>query len=76
MWDEFQLGGYDQQQFEWVQQTCLAVCPKQEQSYIETKQPQLTLVCLLFKSWTVTTHTQKWSTVASISSFPVRAVFV
>lgn len=39
MWKEFQLGGYDQQQFEWVQQTCLAVCPKQEQSYIETKQP-------------------------------------
>ena len=55
MWEEFQLGGYDQQQFEWVQQTCLAVCPKQEQSYTETKQPQLTLVCLLFKSWTVTT---------------------
>lgn len=59
MWEEFQLGGYDQQQFEWVQQTCLAVCPKQEQSYTETKQPQLTLVCLLFKSWTVTTHTQR-----------------
>ena len=33
MWEEFQLGGYDQQQFEWVQQTCLAWCPKQEQSY-------------------------------------------
>lgn len=59
MWEEFQLGGHDQQQFEWVQQTCLAVCPKQEQSYTETKQPQLTLVCLLFKSWTVTTHTQR-----------------
>ena len=44
MWEEFQLGGYDQQQFEWVQQTCLAWCPKQEQSYTETKQPQLTLV--------------------------------
>jgi len=39
MWEEFQLGGYDQQQFEWVQQTCLVVCPKQEQSYIEIKQP-------------------------------------
>lgn len=59
MWEDFQLGGYDQQQFEWVQQTCLAWCPKQEQSYTETKQPQLTLVCLLFKSWTVTTHTQR-----------------
>lgn len=47
MWEDFQLGGYDQQQFEWVQQTCLAWCPKQEQSYTETKQPQLTLVCLL-----------------------------
>ena len=39
MWEEFQLGGYDQQQFEWVQQTCLVVYPKQEQSYIEIKQP-------------------------------------